>query len=103
MCRLLVEGDGGWRLRLERPDRGRDRQRAARLRRHADGHRPDDRARGRGVLPGARSVGRGVIQLTGPLDTAALMARESGRPIIWNALLADGALNQHGGAAVFAS
>ena len=26
------------------------------------------------------------------------MARESGRPIIWNALLADGALNQHGGA-----
>ena len=26
------------------------------------------------------------------------MARESGRPIIWNALVADGALNQHGGA-----
>ncbi len=46
-----------------------------------------------------RSVGRGVIQLTGSLDTAALMAKESGRPIIWNALLADGALNQHGGAA----
>jgi N-acyl-D-amino-acid deacylase len=46
-----------------------------------------------------RSVGRGVIQLTGPLDIAALMARESGRPIIWNALLADGALNQHGGGA----
>ena len=43
-------------------------------------------------------VGRGVIQLTGTLDTAGLMARESGRPIIWNALLADGALNQHGGA-----
>jgi N-acyl-D-aspartate/D-glutamate deacylase len=41
---------------------------------------------------------RGVAQLTGTLDTAALMARESGRPIIWNALLADGALNQHGGA-----
>ena len=46
-----------------------------------------------------RRVGRGTIQLTGTLDTAALMARESGRPIIWNALLADGALNQHGGAA----
>jgi N-acyl-D-amino-acid deacylase len=42
------------------------------------------------------SMGRGVAQLTGELDTAALMARESGRPIIWNALLADGALNQHG-------
>ncbi len=46
-----------------------------------------------------RSVGRSVIQLTGSLDVAALMARESGRPIIWNALLADGALNQHGGSA----
>ena len=45
-----------------------------------------------------RRVGRGTIQLTGTLETAALMARESGRPIIWNALLADGALNQHGGA-----
>jgi N-acyl-D-amino-acid deacylase len=44
------------------------------------------------------SVGRGVVQLTGSLDSAALIARESGRPIIWNALLADGALNQHGGA-----
>jgi len=42
------------------------------------------------------SMGRGVAQLTGELDIAALMARESGRPIIWNALLADGALNQHG-------
>ena len=42
------------------------------------------------------SLGRGVAQLTGSLDIAALMARESGRPIIWNALLADGALNQHG-------
>ncbi|MHB1582737.1 MAG: N-acyl-D-amino-acid deacylase family protein [Acidimicrobiales bacterium] len=44
------------------------------------------------------SLGRGVAQLTGTLETAALMARESGRPVIWNALLADGALNQHGGA-----
>ena len=44
------------------------------------------------------SLGRGTAQLTGTLETAAFMARESGRPIIWNALLADGALNQHGGA-----
>ena len=43
------------------------------------------------------SLRRGVAQMTGPLETAAFMARESGRPIIWNALLADGALNQHGG------
>jgi N-acyl-D-amino-acid deacylase len=43
------------------------------------------------------SLGRGVAQLTGSLEWAELMARESGRPIIWNALLADGALNQHGG------
>jgi N-acyl-D-amino-acid deacylase len=43
------------------------------------------------------SLGRGVAQMTGSLDWAELMARESGRPIIWNALLADGALNQHGG------
>jgi N-acyl-D-aspartate/D-glutamate deacylase len=46
------------------------------------------------------SLGRGVAQLTGPLETAAFLARESGRPIIWNALLADGALNQHGGAQI---
>ena len=37
------------------------------------------------------SIGRGTTQITGPLDTAALIARESGRPIIWNALGADGA------------
>ena len=43
------------------------------------------------------SLGRGVAQMTGSLDWAELIARESGRPIIWNALLADGALNQHGG------
>jgi N-acyl-D-aspartate/D-glutamate deacylase len=43
------------------------------------------------------SLGRGVAQLTSPLETAAFVARESGRPVIWNALLADGALNQHGG------
>ncbi|MEY4160307.1 MAG: hypothetical protein RLZZ136_928, partial [Pseudomonadota bacterium] len=43
------------------------------------------------------SLGRGVTQLTGELETAEIMARESGRPVIWNALLAEGALNQHGG------
>ncbi len=43
-----------------------------------------------------KRVGRGVVQTTGSLDASALIARESGRPIIWNALLADGALNQHG-------
>lgn len=43
-----------------------------------------------------RSMGRGVVQMTGSLDTAALIARESGRPVIWNGLVADGALNQHG-------
>ena len=43
------------------------------------------------------SLGRGVTQLTGNMDWAELMARESGQPVIWNALLADGALNQHGG------
>lgn len=46
------------------------------------------------------SLGRGVAQLTGDLDWAELMARESDRPIIWNALLADGALNQHGKAQI---
>ena len=44
-----------------------------------------------------REVGRGVVQITGSLEDSALIARESGRPVIWNALLADGALNQHGG------
>jgi N-acyl-D-aspartate/D-glutamate deacylase len=43
------------------------------------------------------SLGRGVAQLTGEMDTAEIIARESGRPVIWNALLAEGALNQHGG------
>jgi N-acyl-D-aspartate/D-glutamate deacylase len=32
------------------------------------------------------------------MELAEIMARESGRPVIWNALLAEGALNQHGGA-----
>jgi N-acyl-D-aspartate/D-glutamate deacylase len=44
------------------------------------------------------STGRGVAQMTGNLEWAEVMARESGRPVIWNALLAEGALNQHGGA-----
>ena len=43
------------------------------------------------------STGRGVAQLTGDIGLAETMARESGRPVIWNALLAEGALNQHGG------
>lgn len=43
------------------------------------------------------NLGRGVAQVTGDLATAEVMARESGRPVIWNALLAEGALNQHGG------
>jgi len=43
------------------------------------------------------STGRGVAQITGSMDLAEVIARESGRPVIWNALLADGALNQHGG------
>ena len=36
-----------------------------------------------------RKIGRGTTQITGPLETAAIIARESGRPIIWNALGAD--------------
>ena len=42
-------------------------------------------------------LGRGVSQITGDMDLAEIMARESGRPVIWNALIAEGALNQHGG------
>ena len=37
-----------------------------------------------------RRIGRGTTQITGPLETAALIARESGRPIIWNALAPTG-------------
>ena len=98
MCRLLVEAMEAGALRVERADRGRARQRAARLRRHADGHRLHDRARGRPPSP-VRSARSAAASCSSPasLDTAALIARESGRPIIWNALLADGALNQHGG------
>ena len=48
------------------------------------------------------STGRGVAQITGNMDIAEIVARQSGRPVIWNALLADGALNQHGGATVVA-
>ncbi len=43
-----------------------------------------------------RRIGRGTTQITGPLETAALIARESGRPIIWNALAPTGSVNQHG-------
>ena len=42
------------------------------------------------------STGRGVAQMTGNIGFAETMARDSGRPVIWNALIADGALNQHG-------
>ncbi len=42
------------------------------------------------------TVGRGTTQITGSLDAAALIARESGRPIIWNALGPSGSVNQHG-------
>ena len=43
-----------------------------------------------------RNLGRGTTQITGSLDIAALIARESGRPIIWNALAPTGSVNQHG-------
>jgi N-acyl-D-amino-acid deacylase len=43
------------------------------------------------------SLGRGVAQIGGEMSLAEFVARESGRPVIWNALLAEGALNQHGG------
>lgn len=49
------------------------------------------------------SSGRGISQMSGKLEDAAFMARESGRPAIWNALMADGALNQHGVSKVKAS
>lgn len=48
------------------------------------------------------STGRGVSQVTGNMEFAETMARESGRPVIWNALMADGALNQHGVAKITA-
>jgi N-acyl-D-amino-acid deacylase len=43
-----------------------------------------------------RKIGRGTTQITGQLETAALIARESGRPIIWNALAPTGSVSQHG-------
>ena len=43
-----------------------------------------------------RKIGRGTTQITGNLEVAALIARESGRPIIWNALAPTGSVNQHG-------
>src|SRR5579859_2956411 len=39
------------------------------------------------------SLGRGVARIGGDMKLAELVARESGRPVIWNALLAEGALN----------
>jgi N-acyl-D-amino-acid deacylase len=46
------------------------------------------------------STGRGVAQMTGDLPLAEIMAEASGRPVIWNALLAEKAMNQHGGARI---
>jgi N-acyl-D-aspartate/D-glutamate deacylase len=43
-----------------------------------------------------RKIGRGTTQITGSLEIAGLIARESGRPIIWNALAPTGSVNQHG-------
>jgi len=43
-----------------------------------------------------RKIGRGTTQITGNIEIAALIARESGRPIIWNALAPTGSVNQHG-------
>ena len=42
------------------------------------------------------STRRGTAQITGNLDFAETIARESGRPVIFNAIGAEGALNQHG-------
>ncbi len=53
MCQLLAEAMEAGGLRLELPDLRRRRQRAARLRRHADGDRRDDRAGNRRLLPGS--------------------------------------------------
>ncbi len=43
-----------------------------------------------------KKLGRGSTQITGQLETAAIIARESGRPIVWNALAPTGSVNQHG-------
>jgi len=43
-----------------------------------------------------RRIGRGTTQITGSLEIAGLIARESRRPIIWNALAPTGSVNQHG-------
>ena len=42
------------------------------------------------------SLGRGVAQIGAAMPLAELVARESGRPVIWNVLGVDGAINQHG-------
>ena len=63
---LLVEAIEAGALRVERPGRRRGRQRAARLRRHADGHRLHDRTRDRRVLAGRSAASAAAsIQLTG--------------------------------------
>ena len=90
MCQLLIEameaGGCGWSSQIS----GDMFKRAARLRRHADGHRHDDRARGHGVCSGhGVPRGAGFAQITGDMDIAETIARESGRPVIWNALGAE--------------
>jgi N-acyl-D-aspartate/D-glutamate deacylase len=96
MCRLLVEamevGGCGWSSQIS-GDVGN-------VQRDYDGTpMVTDEMTEREIVAFARAlrdVGRGTTQITGKLDTAALIARESGRPIIWNALGPTGAVNQHG-------
>ncbi len=43
-----------------------------------------------------RRVGRGTTQIGASLDIAEIVARESGRPTVWNLLGPTGGVNQHG-------
>ena len=97
MCQLVVEameaGGCGWSSQIS----GELVQRPARLRRHA--RWSPTMMTEREIVAFSRvlrELGRGTTQITGALETAALIARESGRPIIWNALAPTGAVNQHG-------
>ena len=96
MCQLLVEameaGGCGWSSQIL-GDIGN-------MQRDFDGTpMVTDQMTEREVVAFSRAlgaIGRGATQITGPLETAAIIARESGRPIIWNALARRRALNQHG-------
>jgi N-acyl-D-aspartate/D-glutamate deacylase len=96
MCELLVEameaGGCGWSSQIS-GDRGN-------VQRDYDGTpMVTDCMTEREIVAFSRALrklGRGTTQITGPLETAGLIARESGRPIIWNALAPTGAVNQHG-------